>query len=203
MVECRNHLRAIGVALENYSDKYRDHLPFYGTQGPLAIAGIYAPILIESQFVADRSIFVCQAAGDDVRDILSLSEIRKAQADIEFLGTMLRNAGGSYGSLLGFRDRGVYQSPRRDRLGGQTMLIDRPRRSDEGEVDANSPNHGGQGQNALFRDGSVRFLLHPRECPHCDHLFVNHDNRVEPGRSEKDQVLGPSDARLCSESEQF
>jgi hypothetical protein len=204
MIECKNNLRAIGVALENYGDKHGGYLPFYGTEGPLGIAGIYAPILLESQFVTDRSVFVCQGSGDTRTGIHSLGELRAAQADIEHLSGMLRSVGGSYGSLLGFKERGVYQSPRRDRLGGQSILVDRPRRPDEGDVGhSNSPNHGGSGQNVLFRDGSVRFLCHPRECPGCDELFVSLGNRVEPGWNEKDQVFAPSDARLCVESEQF
>src|SRR5262245_10012605 len=80
IVDCRNNLRTIGVALENYNGKHGGYLPFYATQGPLGIAGIYAPILIESQFVSDRSVFVCQGAGDTVAGIHSLSELRAAQA---------------------------------------------------------------------------------------------------------------------------
>jgi hypothetical protein len=204
MVECKNNLRAIGIALENYSAQHSGYLPFYATQGPLAIAGIYAPILIESQFVLDRSLFVCPGSRDTPGGIHSLSELRAAQAEIEQLSSMLRSAGGSYGSLLGFHDRGVYQSPRRDRLGGQTLLVDRPRRLHEGDVaHSNSPNHGGHGQNTLYRDGSVRFLPHPKECPNCDDMFVNWDNRVEPGRDESDQVYAPGDVQLCTDPCQF
>jgi anti-sigma-K factor RskA len=203
LVDCRNNLRTIGVALESYNGKHGGYLPFYATQGPLAIAGIYAPILIESQFVSDRSVFVCQGAGDAVAGIYSLGELRAAQADIEYLSSMSRTVGGSYGSLLGFKERGAYQSPRRDRLGGQTILVDRPRRANEGDIHQNSPNHGGHGQNMLWRDGSVRFLCYPKECPGCDDMFVNWGGCVGPGWNESDQVFGSSDARLCCEGEQF
>jgi hypothetical protein len=203
LVECKNNLRTIGIALETYNSKHGGYLPFYATQGPLGIAGIYAPILIESQFVSDRSVFVCQGSGDAATGVQSLGELRAAQADIEYLSSMARTVGGSYGSLLGFRERGVYKSPRRDRLGGQTVLVDRPRRPAEGDVHLNSPNHGGQGQNMLLRDGSVRFLCYPKECPACDNMFVNWGDCVGPGWNETDQVFGPSDTRLSVESGQF
>jgi hypothetical protein len=202
LVECKNNLRAIGVAMANYTEKHNGYMPFYGTEAPLGIAGIYAPLLIESQFVTDRSVFICQSSGDSPAGIHSLGELRAAQADIEQLTTMLRSVGGSYGSLLGFKERGVYQSPRQNRLGGDSVLVDRPPRPHEGHVGhSNSPNHGGLGQNALFRDGSVKFLCHPEECSGCDNIFVSLGNRVEPGWNERDQVFGASDARL--EGEQF
>jgi hypothetical protein len=204
MADCRNNLRAIGVAISNYAERHNDYMPFYGTDAPYGIAGIYAPLLIESQFVTDRSVFICPSSGDAPQGIYSLGELRAAQADIQQLSSLLRSAGGSYGSLLGFRERGVYQSPRRNRLGGDSILVDRPPRPNEGYVGhSNSPNHAGHGQNALSRDGSVKFLCHPAECSGCYNLFVSLRHKVEPGRNETDQVFGPSDARLCSDDEQF
>lgn len=203
-VECTSNLHAIGVALENYTARHGGYLPFYDTNGPFGIAGIYAPILIDSQFATDRSVFVCPSSGDRVAGVRSLSELRAAQGDIDQLNSMLRSAGGSYGSLLGFTERGVYKSPRGNRQRKQVTLLDRPNRADEGDVGhSNSPNHGGAGQNALYNDGSVKFLRHPEECPGCDNLFMNWGNRVGPGWGENDLVFGPSDSRLNVECEQF
>jgi hypothetical protein len=206
LVDCSYNLHTIGVALESYSSRQGGYLPYYSAEGPLAIGGIYAPILIDSQFILDRSVFTCPSSGDKPATIYSLGELRAAEADIAQLSSMVRNVGGSYGSLLGFRERGVYKSPRSDRLIGQSILADRGHREGEGDVgQSNSPNHGGFGQNALCRDGSVKFFRHPEECPGCDNFYVSLRNRVEPGLTITDNVLGSGDARISNEDdcEQF
>jgi len=117
---------------------------------------------------------------------------------------LLKSVGGGYGSLLGHMDSGRYQAPNLRRIGGQSILVDRPCRPEEGEVSrSNSHNHGGHGQNALCRDGSVRFFSRPRECPNCDQFFVNQLNCVGPGLNMFDQVFVVSETRICPECEKF
>jgi hypothetical protein len=213
MIECKYNMRAIGVALASYSENHSGFLPFYSNSGPLGVAGIYAPLLLEYQFVTDRSMFFCPGARlcsrADVRDdatIPTLSELRHAQDQIGQLEKLLKFAGGSFGSLLGHMEQGKYQAPNVHRISGQSILVDRPRRADEGEIDirnSNSQNHGGRGQNALCRDGSVRFFCEPRECPSCDEFFVNRDNRVEPGRTSDDAVFGTSETKISPQNTQF
>ncbi len=204
IVECSHNMRNLGVALESYAEKHGNYLPFYSNSGPLAVAGIYAPILLESQFVSDRSMFVCPSTGDSAAAIPTLSEMRLAQHDIAKLSSLVRSAGGSYGSLLGFMEDGVYRASRIDRLAGQSLLVDSPSRSADGNLrHSNSPNHEGRGQNALCRDGSVRFFSHPKECPECDFFYVSLGNRVEPGWNPSDLVFGSSEARIGEDSEQF
>lgn len=204
IVECSNNLRTLGVALGSYAEKFSGYLPFYSTSGPYGVAGIQAALLLETQMVTDRSTFVCPSSGDDVAGIYSFSELRQVEDQVNRLSSMLPTSGGSYGTLLGFRESGEYRAPRMDRMGGLSMMVDRGRRPSEGDVGhSNSPNHGGHGQNALGRDGSVRFFCHPKECPGCDDFYISLRNLVEPGRNPTDTVFGPSEARLSSDDDQF
>jgi len=204
IVECSNNLRTLGVALGSYAEKFSGYLPFYSTSGPYGVAGIQAALLLETQMVTDRSTFVCPGSGDNVAGIYSFSELRQVEDQVNRLSSMLPTSGGSYGTLLGFRDSGEYRAPRMDRMGGQSISVDRGRRASEGDVGhSNSPNHGGHGQNALCRDGSVRFFCHPKECPGCDKFYVSLRNLVEAGRNPTDLVFGPSEARISNDDDQF
>ena len=203
IVECGNNLRTLGVALASYAEKFNGYLPFHSTSGPYGVAGIQAALLLDAQMVTDRSTFVCPSSGDNVAGIYSFSELRQFENDMDRLNSMLWTSGGSYGTLLGYKETGQYRAPHRDRIGGQSMAVDRGRRVSEGDVGhSNSPNHGGHGQNALGRDGSVRFFCHPKECPGCDYFYVSVRNIVEPGWNVSDLVFGSSEARL-SPDDQF
>ena len=204
IVDCSYNMRSLGVAMESYAERFSHYLPFYSTSGPYGVAGIYAPLLIESQLVTDRSTFICPSSGDKPSGIYSLTELRAFEDDVNRMNSALRTTGGSYGSLLGFKENGVYRATQIDRSGGLSILVDRPRRPSEGDVGhSNSPNHNSCGQNALCRDGSVRFFCHPKECPGCDDFYISLRNRVEPGRNPTDLVFGTSEARICCEDEQF
>jgi hypothetical protein len=203
IAECGDNLRTLGVALASYAEKFNGYLPFHSTSGPYGVAGIQAALLLETQMITDRSTFVCPSSGDHVAGIYSFSELRQFENDLDRLNSMLRTSGGSYGTLLGHKESGQYRAPRTDRIGGESMAVDRGLRVSEGDVGhSNSPNHGGHGQNALGRDGSVRFFCHPKECPGCDDFYVSLRNLVEPGWNPTDLVFGPSEARL-SPDDQF
>jgi hypothetical protein len=197
VVECSNHLRQIAVALDSYAEDHGQYFPISSGAGPLGVAGVYAPILLECGLVSDASVFVCPAAGDDARSIPRLNEIRAALDDIDRLDGLLRSMGGSYGYQLGIKRAERYYPPRRDRFAGRVVLSDRPVRSGEGTVgQSNSPNHRGRGQNLLYRDGHVGFLESPCEGPYGDNIFQNLIHRVAPGLDWYDSVIGPSEARL-------
>jgi type II secretory pathway pseudopilin PulG len=196
LAACTNNLRTLGVALQSYSDDHGGYYPFYTSNGPLAVAGMYAPLLLESGYVADSAAFVCPASGDQATEIPRVAQLRAAVHDIQWLSQTLRSLGGSYGSSLGAQVGGVYCPPRRDCNSGP-ILTDRPLRPCEGDVGhSNSPNHGDRGQNALYPDGGVKFLPRPCECDGCDNIFQSLHGLVEPGRAPRDVVIGPSDARL-------
>jgi prepilin-type processing-associated H-X9-DG protein len=202
LTECGNHMRQIAVGMLSYAEQYAGHFPFHSSSGPLAVAGMYAPILLETGMVGDSAAFVCPATGDDSRAIRPLRSVEAALDDLKRVSAMVPRLGGSYAYSLGFQDRGVYTPPQRDRMAGHMVLVDRPSRPEEGDVaHSNSPNHAGRGQNALYLDGHVRFLPCPEECTGCDNLYVNQGNRIEPGLNQTDMVLGASEAKLeCEHS---
>jgi len=201
---CKNNLRQIGIALESYADQFAHHYPFGAVSGPAAIAGIYAPVLIESEFIADPATFVCPSNPSDAASMPRLSRVRDALEDVQLLSRLAPSLGGSYAYSLGFRDRGDYLAPSRKRLAGRAISGDRPNRAREGSVGkSNSPNHGGRGQNVLCAGGHVKFLTRPEECTGCDNLFISTRNRVEPGLNGGDVVLGVSEARVDMSEEQF
>ena len=94
---------------------------------------------------------------------------------------------GCYAYALGFWDHGEIQVYRQCEA-QVPLLSDLP--PETVFNGANSPNHGGRGQNVLFTDGhaiflTTRFILD-------DDLFLNRHNEVRPGVDEKDCVLAPS-----------
>jgi prepilin-type processing-associated H-X9-DG protein len=60
---------------------------------------------------------------------------------------------------------------------------------------SNSINHDGRGQNVLYVGGHVRWAVQPTVGEDCDHIYINHHNRVGAGVCRIDSVLGSSDAR--------
>ena len=73
------------------------------------------------------------------------------------------------------------------------ILADRPCESGA----ANSPNHGGAGQNVLYIGGQVRWCAEPRVGVDCDDIYLNQKYRVLTGEHRLDTVLGPSEAAPC------
>ena len=57
-----------------------------------------------------------------------------------------------------------------------------------------SDNHGGRGQNVLFEDNHVRFVVNTITNNGGDAFFRNHDGFVAPGVNENDSVIGGSAA---------
>ena len=69
-------------------------------------------------------------------------------------------------------------------MAGQWSAFHRPGRQ--------SDNHAGYGQNVLFEDGHVQFLVTCKT--DCDNVFLSERNLVEAGRHPDDSVIGHSTA---------
>jgi hypothetical protein len=204
LTACKNNLRQIGIGMESYAEQFARHYPFVSASGPLAVAGMYAPVLLDTGHVSDPAVFICPSSHDDASSIPSLSRVRDALDDVQQLSRLAPSLGGSYAYSLGFKENGVYHPPSRAATSGSVFMTDRPTRTSEGDVgNSNSPNHGGRGQNALCIGGNVKYLTTPAECTGCDNLFMSQRNRVEPGANGADQVIGVSEARLDAADDQF
>jgi hypothetical protein len=190
---CQNNLRELGVGLRLYSTEMAGRFPFVPAEGNRAVAGIYAPILIESGCLDEPRILLCPssrlAEQPDEYQIPTLKQIDQARGDQ--LRRLRQIVGGSYGYCLGYQDGGILR-PVRDRGREHFVLA-----SDMPELlpcGTNSPNHGGRGQNVLFESGRVDYLRTCLEETSRDNFFLSDRGQVEAGLHPGDSVVGNSAA---------
>ena len=192
LAACQDNLRKVGFALQSYSQRHGGFFPLVPSQGRLAVAGIYAPMLLRGGFLTESQTVVCPGSGlnDAARfRVPSLDELEKAaQDDLPRLRCAM---GGSYGYCLGHLRNGVYEGTRNRQRPCFALVSDAPSPDRPGHQ---SRNHGGRGQNVLFEDGHVSFLTCSKPCNLFDDIFVNDNGLVAAGLHEDDAVIGPSDA---------
>lgn len=195
---CQNNLRQIGMGLLHYSSNHNGYLPQLPTRGNEAVAGLYAPILVEGGYLDSGEYFVCPAMPLDTGTADSWSagfrmptraELRAATG--ERLRAMQRRLGGTYGYNLGYVEGQRYQPVRPRGRSTFALVADAPSPALDS---SQSGNHRGRGQNVLFEDGHVGFLNTCRACPQTnDDVFHNDDGEVAAGKHLNDAVIGPSD----------
>jgi len=190
---CQDKVGKIGEGLTQYSEYHGGDFPRVPAEGKLAAAGIYAPTLLSNGLLAEASEVVCPSsalAEQRAFRIPSLEELQSAAA--EEVNRLLPQIGGSYGYCFGHMEDGTYRPTRNFRREHFALVSDSP--SDQ-LPDHQSLNHGGRGQNVLYEDGSVRFMVSPRVADHADHFFTNDDGLVAAGRHLHDSVIGSSASR--------
>ena len=189
---CQDNLRQLGVAMMQYSEHHGGYLPYIPREGQLATAGIYAPVLSEAGLLPRASTIVCPdsplAERRDFR-IPTLDEVRRA-TPVE-LAVIRPTMGGSYGYSLGHFEGDVYYGTRDLRRPSFAIVADRP---DHARPEFRTANHGGHGQNVLFEDGRVGFLISPASLGSGDRFFLNDEGRVGPGKHRNDSVIVSSTA---------
>lgn len=190
-VLCQQNLRQAGVALVSYSELTDGRFPTVPAKGNAAVAGIYAPKLIDQQ-LADPQVFECPAAKNRilvVRVPYSLRDVYQARGPQ--LWQIQQSVGGDYAYRFPYLVNGRLQAQRNRGRENFALLADVPL-----ELNGNSciSSHG-PGQNLLFEDGHVSYLA-TRRLPGAlqDDLFLNHQGLVEAGLEEQDCVLAPSHA---------
>lgn len=185
---CQSNLKRVGEAIFQYSQLQRGYLPFVPEQGPLSVAGIYGPLLLDHGFLDNPGVLLCPAsARKEPIEIPKIGELELASGDE--LRAMQARMGGDFGYLFPYVDNdGVYTGHRN--LGRETLPIaaDAPQR----DGGAGSTIHGCNGQNVLFGDGRVVFLTTCWVCEQADHMFENALGHVGAGIGENDAVLGRS-----------
>jgi hypothetical protein len=190
MLACQNNLKDIGLATASYSDRHDGYYPAAQPGERIDYAGKWAPLLKTQNYLtqAERSV-VCpssQLAEDrqfHVPTVAELQDMNEAQ-----LAGVLARLSGSYGETLGYNDGYGYKVQRKPKQARPSFAVasDAP-----GEHAANSPNHGGQGQNVLFEDGSVKYLTTSRTA-NGDDIFRNAHNQLGPGDNIDDAVIAPA-----------
>ncbi|HWB11154.1 MAG TPA: hypothetical protein VG826_18140 [Pirellulales bacterium] len=193
ITNCQNNLRAIGVALQQYSDYYGGFFPLVPEQGPLAVAGMYGPVLNELGLVEGSAVLVCPssplAAERETFMVPALAKVIETPA--AELPLVQSRMGGSYGYTFGYNENGHYRGHRNRGRVRFALVADSP-----GEQSGDpSPNHGGAGQNVLFEDMHVGFMKHCRISDCDDHIYINRDGYVGAGIGSDDAVIGRSSDR--------
>jgi hypothetical protein len=193
ITNCQNNLRAIGVALAEYSDYYGGFFPLVPEEGPLAAAGMYGPVLTELQLVESPAVLVCPSSplANDGQPFTVPTSVQVMQVPTADLPRVQGRMGGSYGYTFGYNENGKYLGHRNRGRVSFALMADSPGEQ-RGE---RSPNHGGVGQNVLFEDMHVVFLKHCRLSGCDDHIYINRDGYVGAGVGPDDAVIGGSSDR--------
>jgi hypothetical protein len=200
---CSNNLSQFHSALQNFADDHQGLLPAPDFEGPLNNAGIYAAKLRDAGYWTGNLRVNCPSNVRHPRPAIpppTLEEIcAKHTGDRQAYENCLRAMGGCYAFNLGYEEGGKYQAVQRQLGDDVPVMSDRPYRAAESTEwrFANSPNHGGRGQNILFNGGHVRFVT--SRMINQDDLFLNRDGRLAPGRGIGDNVLAPSETRTRPE----
>jgi hypothetical protein len=185
---CQFNLQRLGGALTEYSDRKGGLLPEIPVSGNCAVAGIYGPMLVEGQFLTDPKILICPGSGLAARSagwqLPSFEELDQARG--RQLVSLQRAAGGSYGYTLGYLADGQYRAPRYEGRANFALMSDAPSLHLEGR---RTEAHGGRGQNVLFEDNRVEFIV---DCVAYDALFVNREGFASAGLDENDSVIARS-----------
>lgn len=193
ITHCQENLRRLGGGLLQYSELHQEQFPAIPTEGPLAVAGMYGPILLSGGFVQDEQAFWCPGAVRQgmvpvpIPNLAQLERIGPAER-----GHLLSRLGGAYGYSLGYVESGRYWPPRNRHRAYFALLADAP--SPEHPA-CPSFHHGGHGQNVCFEDGHVEFVIGCRLPASSDHLFLNDLGLVAPGIGPEDAVVAPGTAR--------
>ncbi len=190
---CQDNLRQVGMALADYSDRNGGYFPYVPPKGPLAAAGVYAPILLDGGYLTQPSTVVCPGSPTADRDrvtIPTLSQLQSAEPG-EKLDQLQSTMGGSYGYSLGYVSDGRYWPTRNLARPMFAVMADAP---NYGQPQFQSLNHGGRGQNVLFEDGHVAFLPTPKPNQEADDLFLNDTGQVAAGTHQNDSVVSASGA---------
>ena len=192
---CQQNLQQIGLALHDYSSTHDGLFPQATGEAKLSVAGAYAPVLYNNQFVKRPRLFLCPTVGDEDQWTGWKPPEPKlvAEAAGRELTNMQRQMGGTYGYNLGYWSNGRYFPPRNLWRAYYPIMADSPSLTLAGR---RSTNHGGNGLNVLFEDGHVQYMTDSQISPRKDSIFYSDRGRVEPGRHRNDAVIGESSQTL-------
>jgi hypothetical protein len=188
---CADNLRELGTSLNQYSQLHQGYFPAVPSQGKLAAAGIYAPVLAQNGLLREVNRIVCPnsslAAKMDNFRVPTYGELELTPPDkmVDYRSTM----GGSYGYNLGYVRNGVCQPTKNLYRDNFAIMSDAPNLNTS---NLQSTNHGGRGQNVLFEGGGVQFLTNTKPVGSSDDIFTNDSGQVAAGLNPNDSVLGSS-----------
>ena len=190
-ISCQNNLRNVGHGLLRRAESFGGQLMEIPNEECLAVAGAYAPSLLESGFVEEPSQFLClgKRTSGNRYDIPTFDQMRAAEQD-ELL-QLQEQAGGDYAFNIGYFEDQSYVPPKILNRSQHVVLADAPSINLPGRA---SDHHGNRGQNVLFEDGRTAFLTTP--AIGADSIYENDWAQIAPGLHINDNILAPSRTRL-------
>lgn len=189
---CQNHLRYVGFGLQQFSERQPDgSFPGPESEGNRAVAGVVAPILVGHGLVPGPRVFLCPSS-QVVRRSTGFHMPTPEELDTASGAALLalqRTMGGDYGYNMGYTQEGKLVQPCNSRRSQYVLVADAPSNLQPKRV---SSNHRGRGQNVLYEDGHVRFVV-LLPSPHLpDDPYHNREGWVAAGLDCDDAVLGAS-----------
>lgn len=195
---CVANLQQIGRSLALYATAHSSY-PTPPNHSADVESGLFAALLHDSGALSDLSVLNCPSNGahrhrhpdGQLEPFERIAEIRKTDP-----ARFQRMVSWDYGYNVGYRRPSGRTGPLDARPASVVPVVadQPPADAHLGVIDHNSPNHGGAGQNVLYSDGAVRW--HPTRwiSPEDLDLFLNNDQKPEPGLDERDSVILSKDA---------
>jgi hypothetical protein len=191
---CQQNLQYVGVSLADYAARCpRGCIPAMAVSGNRSFAGVYGASLLDRELLESSQWLVCPgselAAQRESFRVPRLIEIDRATG--ETVVRLQRMSGGDYGYNMGYFDNGVYKTPKHESRTHYVLMSDAPATF---LPQRKTKNHGGRGQNLLYEDGHVRWVVNVCD-DLCDDPFLNRSGLVAAGQDCDDVVLGESLAK--------
>ncbi|MBS0208508.1 MAG: hypothetical protein JSS27_06090 [Planctomycetes bacterium] len=195
---CRHNLRELSQALLQFSDQHGGYFPEIPAEGKLAVAGIYAPKLIESGWLDERHIHCPAMKRSSEASLKRPTLVDLNAASGQQLQKLQKLVGGSYGYSLGYVSDGRYHRVLNRQRSSYALMADAPAQHAIDSTLTVSSWHECRGQNVLFEDGHVEWLTSCHVGDDGDHIFTNRLGVVGAGIGPDDAVIGASDATPIS-----
>ena len=189
---CQDNLMNVGRALIEYSHHSpQGEFPKIPKTGPLGVAGMYAPTLIENGLITEDHKFFCPSTSS-YRSNVDLSIPRMTEISAASPGPA-RNAiqermGGSYGYVLGIMDGGDDVDGIRNQSRDNFALMTDTPVCEAMPLKRELKKHC----NVFFECGNVRVLPLNAQSWQGDRLYENDHGQGYAGVHENDAVIGGS-----------
>jgi hypothetical protein len=190
-VDCENNQQNIYFSAANYA---HDHGNYFPGISPQDYAGMFVIRLVSEGYAAPEDmarVLVCKSSR--LAELVHNGQVRiqlpRRVDENAVVGPNMAQlcglASGSYAVRIGYVDADQYYWIREDRDERTPLMSDAP---DFQMAGARSANHGGHGQNVLYSDGHVEFLV-SSTLPSGDNMYVNLFGFPAAGRGRNDVVM--------------
>jgi hypothetical protein len=201
---CVFNLQQIGKSLAQYAT-INPSYPAPPSHRADAQSGLFVALLRDAGVLPDVSVLDCPYNGPcDLQHARQLAPFEQAddlrKTDPE---TYAKTVCWDYGYNPGYRHASGRLGPIDARPASLIPVVADQPPADAllGDVDRNSPNHFGAGQNVLYSDGAVRWHRSRLVGPEDHDVYLNNHRKMEPGVNDHDSVILPREAPFNNSQE--